>query len=141
VPSDCPVSQQSNNSLRQRSTLQSATVVNSVATESEAQKSERTGLSGVAPNCSVQLEDKDSNGRPAPNPNGWVTWRRTGQRTVPVRWRTGLSGAPIARSRHQRIWKWLGAINTPNHLIHINSSIPNISFNTRAKDSTPRHIK
>jgi hypothetical protein len=35
----------------------------------------------------------------------------------------------------------LGAINTPNHLIHIHPSIPNISFNTRAKDSTPRHIK
>jgi hypothetical protein len=35
----------------------------------------------------------------------------------------------------------LGAINTPNHLIHIHPSILNISFNTRAKDSTPRHIK
>jgi hypothetical protein len=35
----------------------------------------------------------------------------------------------------------LGAINTPNHLIHIHPSIPNISFNTRAKDSTLRHIK
>jgi hypothetical protein len=32
-------------------------------------------------------------------------------------------------------------LNTPNHLIHIHPSIPNISFNTRAKDSTPRHIK
>jgi hypothetical protein len=32
----------------------------------------------------------------APNPNGWVTWQRTGLRTVPVRWRTKLSGAPIA---------------------------------------------
>jgi hypothetical protein len=29
----------------------------------------------------------------------------------------------------------------PNHLIHIHSRIPNIVFNTRAKDSTPRHIK
>jgi hypothetical protein len=43
----------------------------------------------------VPQEDKASNGRPAPNPNGWVTWRCTGQRTVPVRWRIGLSsGAP-----------------------------------------------
>jgi hypothetical protein len=41
----------------------------------------------------------------------------------------------------QRLWKWLRAINTPNHLIHNHPSIPNISFNTRAKDSTPRHIK
>jgi hypothetical protein len=34
----------------------------------------------------------------APDPNGWVTWRRTGQPTVPVRWRTGLFGAPIDSS-------------------------------------------
>jgi hypothetical protein len=32
------------------------------------------------------------------NPNDWVTWWHTGQPTVPVRWRTGLSGAPIANS-------------------------------------------
>jgi hypothetical protein len=45
------VSQRSNGSLRQRPTLQSATVRNSAATELEAQKSEGTGLSGVAPDC------------------------------------------------------------------------------------------
>jgi hypothetical protein len=32
------------------------------------------------------------------NHNSWVTWWHTRQPTVPVRWRTGLSGAPIARS-------------------------------------------
>jgi hypothetical protein len=57
-----------------------------------------TGQSGVAPDCPVPQEDKASNGRPAPNPNGWVTWKRIGQGTVPVWWRTGLSGAPIASS-------------------------------------------
>jgi hypothetical protein len=51
-----------------------------------------------APDCPVQLEDKSSNGRPAPNPNGWADVARTGQCTVVVRWRTGLSGAPIASS-------------------------------------------
>jgi hypothetical protein len=30
-------------------------------------------LSGAAPDCSVPLEDKASNGRLLPNPNGWVT--------------------------------------------------------------------
>jgi hypothetical protein len=35
----------------------------------------------------------------------------------------------------------VGGYKSPNHLIHIHPSIPNISFNTRAKDSTPRHIK
>jgi hypothetical protein len=31
-------------------------------------------LSGAAPDCPVPLEDKGSNGRLRPNPNGWVTW-------------------------------------------------------------------
>jgi hypothetical protein len=31
-------------------------------------------LSGAALDCPVPLEDKDSNGRLRPNPNGWVTW-------------------------------------------------------------------
>jgi hypothetical protein len=35
-----------------------ATVHNNAATELEAQNSEGTGLSGVAPDCPVQLEDK-----------------------------------------------------------------------------------
>jgi hypothetical protein len=109
--------------------------------EVRAQKSEGTGLSGVAPDCPVQQDDKGSNGRPALNPNGCVDVARTGQCTVAVRWRTGLSGAPITSSLHQRLWKCLGAINTPNHLIHIPPSIPNIPFIARAKDFTPRQIQ
>ena len=70
----------------------------STATEVRAQKSECTGLSGVAPDCPVQQDDKGFNGRLAPNPNGWVDVARTEQCTVHVRWRTGLSGAPIASS-------------------------------------------
>jgi hypothetical protein len=70
-----------------------------------AQKSEGTGLSGVAPDCPVQLEDKNSNGRPAPNPNSCADVARTGQCTVVVRWRTRQFGAPIASILHQRLWK------------------------------------
>jgi hypothetical protein len=55
-------------------------------------------LSGVASDCPVPQEDNGANGRLLPNPNDWVTWRRTGQPTVPVRWRPGLSGAPIDNS-------------------------------------------
>jgi hypothetical protein len=55
-------------------------------------------MSGVAPDCPVPQEDNGANGRLLPNPNGWVTWRRTGQPSGLVRWRTGLSGAPIASS-------------------------------------------
>jgi hypothetical protein len=51
-----------------------------------------------APDCSVPQEDKVPTVARAQNPNGWVMWRRTRQPTVPVRWRTGLSGAPIDSS-------------------------------------------
>jgi hypothetical protein len=64
----------------------------------QRQKSEGTGLSSVAPDCPVLQGDKAPTVDFAPNPNGWVTWWRTGQPTVHVRWRTGLSGAPIASS-------------------------------------------
>jgi hypothetical protein len=87
-----------------------------------------------APDCLVPQEDKAPTVNQALNPNDWVAWWRTGQGTVPVR-------CAHRQQPPQRLWKWLGAINTPNHLIHIHPSIPNISFNTRAKDSTPRHIK
>jgi hypothetical protein len=65
-----------------------------------------TELSGVAPDCLVPQEDKAPTVDPAPNPNGWVTWRRTRQGTVPVR-------CAHRQQPPQRLWKWLGAINTP----------------------------
>jgi hypothetical protein len=79
----------------------------------------------------VQLEDKRLQRSTAPNPNGCADVARTGQCTVAVRWRTGLSGAhcqqPLSTAR-----KWLGAISTPpttsfiepkhsEHLIHCKS--------------------
>jgi hypothetical protein len=72
--------------------------VNSVAAEVRAAKSEGTGLSGVALDCPVPEGDKTPTVDFALNPNGWVMWRHTGQPTVPVQWRTGLSGAPVASS-------------------------------------------
>jgi hypothetical protein len=95
---DCPMSQWSNDYLRQRSTLTEGTVQHSTAQKSEQRSQRGTGLSRVAPDCPMPQEDKVSNGRPALNPNGWVTWRRIGQGTVRVWWCTGLSGAPIASS-------------------------------------------
>jgi hypothetical protein len=95
---DCPVCQWSNDYLRQWSTLIAGTVQHSTAQKSEQRSQRGTGLSGMALDYPVPQEDKASNGRPAPNPNGWVTWQRTVQGTVHVRWRTGLSDAPIASS-------------------------------------------
>jgi hypothetical protein len=108
---DYPVRQRSNGYLRQRSTLQSATVGYNAVAEVRAAKSEGTGQSSVAPDCLVPQEDKAPTVDRAPNLNNWVTWRHTGQGTVPVRLHT-------VRCAHrqqppQRIWKWLGAINTP----------------------------
>jgi hypothetical protein len=87
-----------NGYLRATVDCKSTDNVNSSATEVRAAKSEGTGQSGVAPDCPVPQGDKAPTIDLAPNPNGWVTWRRTGQPTVYVQWRTGLSGAPIANS-------------------------------------------
>jgi hypothetical protein len=71
--------------------------------EVRVQKSEGTRLSGVAPDCPVQLEDKHLQRSTAPNPNGCADMVRTVQCTVAVWWRTGLSGAPITNSPCQRL--------------------------------------
>jgi hypothetical protein len=88
---DCPVSQRATANQCQRSTPKVPATVNSARQKSEQK------VRG-APDCPVPQEDKTPTVDFAPNPNGWVTWRCTGQRTVPVWWRTGLSGAPIASS-------------------------------------------
>jgi hypothetical protein len=95
---DCPVSQRSNGSLRANGRLCRATVRNSTTTEVKAQKLEGTGLSGVAPDCTVQQDDKRLQRSTAPNPNGRADVALTGQCTVTVRWRTRLSSASIASS-------------------------------------------
>ena len=73
------MSQRTNSSLRANGRLQYATVLNSAATEVRAQKSEVTGLSGVAPDCPVQQKDKELQRSTAPNPNGRADVARTGQ--------------------------------------------------------------
>jgi hypothetical protein len=82
--------------MRQWSTAKAPATMNSASPKS-VRRSQR------APDCPVPQEYKVSNGRPALNPNGWLAWRRTGQRTVLVRWRTGLSGVPVASSLGQRL--------------------------------------
>jgi hypothetical protein len=47
--------------------------------EVRAQKSEVTGLSGVALDCPVQQKDKELQRSTAPNPNGRTDVARTGQ--------------------------------------------------------------
>jgi hypothetical protein len=88
---------QCNGRLQQRT--DSATMENSVQ---QSQCAESEAHRTVNRTCPVPHEDKVSNGLLLPNPNGWVTWRRTGQSTGPVRWRTGLSDAPIDSSLPQR---------------------------------------
>jgi hypothetical protein len=83
---------------------------------------------GVAPDCPVPQEDNGSNGRLLPNPNSWVTWRRT-----------QLSGAPIASSLPPTAYWWLRAINTPNHHNSKQPSVLKFSFHTRASAFNPRH--
>jgi hypothetical protein len=102
VPPDFPVSQRSNDYLR--ATVDSdGWIVSQQKLEQEVRG---------APDYLVLQEDKASNGRLASNPNGRLTWRRTRQRTVPIRWHRTVRCA-----HRQQPWptatRWLGAINTP----------------------------
>jgi hypothetical protein len=67
-----------------------------------------TGLSGVAPDCPVLHEDKASNGRPAPNPKGKMTWRRTGH--CPVAHQTVRCA--LRQQTSSTASFWMVAINT-----------------------------
>jgi hypothetical protein len=76
------------------------------------------GMSGAPPNIQVGPQDR------APT----VGTQRPGDvagAPDSVRWRTGLSGAPVDSSLHQWSSLVVGAINTPNHPPH--SSYPSFS--------------
>jgi hypothetical protein len=74
------VHQRSNDYPAQRSTT-TAPEIATLKNSAQSQCAEVRGspdseqcMSGAAPDCPVPLEDKASNGRQLPNPNGWVTW-------------------------------------------------------------------
>jgi hypothetical protein len=83
---DCPVGQRSNGYQRATVDSDSEQCSTVIAVEVRAEGQRDTGLPGVAPDCPVPHKDKASNGRPAPSPNVWMMWRRTGHCPVaPVR--------------------------------------------------------
>jgi hypothetical protein len=86
-----------------------------------------------APDCPVQQDDKHPQRSIAPNPNGCADVAHTGQCTMIVRWRTRLSGTPIASRNQPTARSGWEAINTPNHLIHSNPNFLKSSFIARAK--------
>ena len=57
--------------------------------------SERTGQSGVPPDCPVTQDDKRLQRSTAPNPNGLLTWHAPDSEQYTVRCTIGLSGVPI----------------------------------------------
>jgi hypothetical protein len=74
---DCPVHQRSNGSFAQRSTAKAEIQMNSAQTVRAEVRAVARGtpdseqyLSGAAPDCLVPLEDKATNSRQHPNPNG-----------------------------------------------------------------------
>jgi hypothetical protein len=87
----------------------------------------------VAPDCPVQQDDKVPQRSTAPSPSSCADVVRTGQCTVTIQWRTGLSGATIASRNQPTARSGWEAINTPNHLIHSNPSFLKSSFIARAK--------
>jgi hypothetical protein len=93
-------------------------------------------MSGVPPDCPVQLQDKEVQRSTAPNPNSVLTWHTPDSEQCHVRCTTGLSGAPSTTTARIVV----GAINTPNHLHSSHPSFLKFTFNTRAIAFTPRHI-
>jgi hypothetical protein len=82
-----------------------------------------------APDCPVPHEDKASNGRPAPSPNGRMTWRHTrhgpvAHRTVRCAYRQQPSPTAIiwlvatntTPTGHFKVWE---PSNIPSHLVDI----------------------
>jgi hypothetical protein len=121
--------------MRQRSTIVYSKKVNSVQQKVKEAKSERTrhvrctiGLSGAARSQKTSTINLS-------NPNGQLMWHTPDTEQCPVRCTTGLSGAPsIATARIV-----VGAISTPNHFHSSHPIFLNSTFNTRAKDYTPRY--
>jgi hypothetical protein len=133
---DCPVNQRSNGSLRTNGHFVRKNNDEQCRAESEAQKLEHIGLSGVTPECPVQQDDKTSQWSTAPNPNGCANVAHTWHCTLTVRWRTRLSGAPIA-SRNQAMarsgWE---AINTPQPLHSLLSKHSEFFIHCKSKSPT-----
>jgi hypothetical protein len=137
ISPDCPVCHQTvrwasgvTTTCAQQSTL--------TALQCHGRSQRGTGLSGAPPDCPVPQADKGTNGWLLQNPNGWMTWQRTGHWTVSVRWRTGLSGVPIDSSLpNDYLGGW--GYKYPNHHNFKHPSFLNITFNTRALAFTPRH--
>jgi hypothetical protein len=105
---DRPVGQRSNGYLHATvdSGSEQCSTVNAAEVRAVGQRG--TGLSGVTPDCPVPHEDKSSNGRPAPSPNGRMTWWHTGH--CPVVHRTVRCAHRQQPSPTATIW--LVAINT-----------------------------
>jgi hypothetical protein len=111
--------------------------VYSARSEVRAGSQNAPDMSGVPPDYPVQQEDKELQRSTAPNPNGALTWHALDTEKCHVRCTTGLSGAPSTATTRIMV----GAINTRNHIHSSHPSFLNSTFNTRAKDYTPRHIQ
>jgi hypothetical protein len=62
-------------------------------------------MSGVPPDCPVQLRDKELQRLTAPNPNSVLTWHAPDSEQCPIWCTTELSGVPI----DSKLSQWLGS--------------------------------
>jgi hypothetical protein len=133
------VSQRSNGSLHANGQLHRVYCDEQCHAEVRAAKSEVTKLSGVAPDCPVQQDDKALQRSTAQNPNSCADVARTGQCTVTVGWRTGLSGAPIDSRNQPTTRSGWEAINTPTTSFTSIQAFLNLHSLQEQKPKTPRH--
>jgi hypothetical protein len=123
----------------QQSTAKVNSEVNSAQLEVRAASQNTPDMSGVPPDCPVQLQDKVFQRSTAPNPNGVLTRRAPNSEQCPVQCTTGLSGA-LSPATTRIV---AGAINTPQpplfkaskfSQVHIQYNSNSIYSKTHSKD-------
>jgi hypothetical protein len=107
-----------------------------VRTEVKGAPDSEQCMSSAAPDCPVPLEDKGSNGRQRPNPNGWVTW---------LAHRTVSGGAPNCAVHSSTATSPTATLVVegykypPNHHHSKHPIFYHSTFNTRASVFNTRH--
>src|SRR5688500_7243119 len=86
-------------------------------------------MSGVPPNCPMQLEDKGLQWSTAPNPNGQLTWHAPDTEQCHVRSTNVLSDAPSTATTRIVV----GAINTPQPPLFKSSEFSELHIHYKSK--------
>jgi hypothetical protein len=134
---DCPVSQRSNG--------YSAPTVTCYSIKCAPARAEVRARAGATPDSLQDLSGSPPDNQAGPQVRTpTVGTQRPGDvagAPDSVRWRTGLSGAPVDSSLHQTASLVVGVINTPNHPTFKSSKFSTFQLLTRSLAFNSRHTQ